>query len=145
MGKLILDITTSLDGYVAGPNQTLEEPLGKGGESLHEWVVKLAAWRESHGLEGGETNADSEVVGSRLHGLQPTTGASDEIECLRRSFLHTVPKGRRDGTTDPRYLDVARRLRRRAEPDARGTARQAANGSTTGCSGSPAGERRTAS
>ena len=62
MTKLTLDISMSLDGFVAGPNQTLEEPLGKGGEQLHEWVVRLEAWREPHGLEGGETNADSEVV-----------------------------------------------------------------------------------
>lgn len=66
MKRLILDISMSLDGFVAGPNQTVEEPLGKGGELLHEWVVKLEAWRESHGLEGGETNADSEVVTETL-------------------------------------------------------------------------------
>jgi dihydrofolate reductase len=62
MTKLILDITMSLDGFVAGPNQTLEEPLGSGGERLHDWVVGLRSWRESHGLEGGETNQDSELV-----------------------------------------------------------------------------------
>jgi dihydrofolate reductase len=56
----------SLDGFIAGPNQTLEEPLGKGGERLHEWVTRLEAWREPHGLEGGETNADSEVVTEAL-------------------------------------------------------------------------------
>ena len=52
----------SLDGYVAGPNQTLEEPLGRGGEGLHEWVVQLKTWRERHGMEGGDTGPDSEVV-----------------------------------------------------------------------------------
>jgi dihydrofolate reductase len=62
MGKLRLDITTSLDGFVAGPNPTLEEPLGAGGERLHEWIVGLAAWRETHGKSGGVVNADSEVV-----------------------------------------------------------------------------------
>jgi dihydrofolate reductase len=66
MTKLTLDISMSLDGFVAGPNQTLEEPLGKGGERLHEWVTRLEAWREPHGLEGGETNADSEVVTEAL-------------------------------------------------------------------------------
>ena len=58
---LILDITISLDGFVAGPDPTLEEPLGKGGELLHEWIVRLASWREHHGLEGGETGPDDEV------------------------------------------------------------------------------------
>jgi dihydrofolate reductase len=62
MGKLTLDITMSLDGFVAGPNQTLEHPLGEGGERLHEWIVGLASWRERHGLSGGDMNDDAEVV-----------------------------------------------------------------------------------
>jgi dihydrofolate reductase len=52
----------SLDGFVAGPNQTLEEPLGTGGEQLHEWAFTARSWREAHGLSGGETNVDSEVI-----------------------------------------------------------------------------------
>jgi dihydrofolate reductase len=59
---LTLEITMSLDGFIAGPNPSLAEPLGKGGEQLHEWVVRLASWREQHGLEGGETGADDELV-----------------------------------------------------------------------------------
>ena len=62
MPRLTFDITMSLDGFIAGPNQTLEQPLGEGGERLHEWVYGLASWREPHGLEGGTVNADSEVV-----------------------------------------------------------------------------------
>jgi dihydrofolate reductase len=62
MSKLTLDITISLDGFVAGPNQTLEQPLGEGGERLHEWVYGLASWREAHGHEGGERNADSALL-----------------------------------------------------------------------------------
>ena len=61
MGDLKLDITMSLDGFVAGPNQTLEEPLGRGGERLHEWVVGLKSWRESHGETGGEATPDDAV------------------------------------------------------------------------------------
>jgi dihydrofolate reductase len=53
---LRFEISISLDGYVAGPNQSEEHGLGEGGEKLHEWVVKLAAWREPHGHEGGEVN-----------------------------------------------------------------------------------------
>ena len=66
MSKVFADISTSLDGYVAGPSPSLEEPLGIGGETLHEWVFGLEAWRGPHGLEGGETNASSAVVEERI-------------------------------------------------------------------------------
>jgi dihydrofolate reductase len=55
-------ITVSLDGYLAGPNPSLEEPLGRGGMRLHEWAFELAAWRSEHGLEGGEVNGSTRVV-----------------------------------------------------------------------------------
>jgi hypothetical protein len=61
-GKLTAEISTSLDGFVAGPNPTLEQPLGAGGELLHEWIVGLASWRESHGLTGGTSGPDSDLV-----------------------------------------------------------------------------------
>lgn len=60
--QTILNITMSVDGFVAGPNQTMEQPLGEGGEQLHEWVVVLESWRKQHGLEGGEKNADDEII-----------------------------------------------------------------------------------
>jgi dihydrofolate reductase len=62
-------ISVSADGYVAGPNQSLENPLGEGGESLHAWVVELKAWRERHGMEGGEVNASTPVVEESLVGI----------------------------------------------------------------------------
>jgi dihydrofolate reductase len=62
MSKVRVHISTSLDGYVAGPNQSQEEPLGVGGEGLHDWLVKLRAWREAAGMEGGEEDASSAVV-----------------------------------------------------------------------------------
>jgi dihydrofolate reductase len=57
-----LNITMSVDGFVAGPNATLEQPLGEGGEELHEWAVNAASWRELHGLEGGEETADDALL-----------------------------------------------------------------------------------
>ncbi|HSD76992.1 MAG TPA: dihydrofolate reductase family protein [Solirubrobacteraceae bacterium] len=66
MGRLILDLSTSLDGFVAGPNPTLDEPLGEGGELLHEWAVATRAFRERHGLAGGEANTDSELAAATL-------------------------------------------------------------------------------
>jgi dihydrofolate reductase len=61
MSKLRCHISISLDGYVAGPNQSEENPLGEGGDQLHEWVVPLAAFRRAHGEEGGEVNASTPV------------------------------------------------------------------------------------
>jgi dihydrofolate reductase len=66
MTNVTCDISISLDGFVAAPNPSLEHPLGEGGMRLHDWVFGLASWRERHGLEGGETNADSEVVAESL-------------------------------------------------------------------------------
>jgi dihydrofolate reductase len=66
MSKVRAHISVSADGYVAGPNQTLEEPLGEGGEGLHEWVLPLRAFREPHGMEGGEVNASTPVVEESL-------------------------------------------------------------------------------
>ena len=63
---LIVDISMSLDGFVAGPDQTLEDPLGKGGMDLHQWAFGARAWREAHGMEGGEANVDSEVIEETL-------------------------------------------------------------------------------
>ena len=65
MPRFFLDISMSLDGFVAGPNATLEEPLGVGGERLHDWVLRLASWRETHGLDGGETGPDDELARAR--------------------------------------------------------------------------------
>jgi dihydrofolate reductase len=62
MSRVRIHISVSADGYVAGPNQSEENPLGEGGERLHDWLVALRAWREPHGLEGGEVNASSAVV-----------------------------------------------------------------------------------
>lgn len=60
--RLRFKISMSLDGFVAGPRQSVDNPLGIGGERLHEWVVALAAWRSMVGLEGGEVNESTAVV-----------------------------------------------------------------------------------
>jgi dihydrofolate reductase len=61
MSKVRAHISTSLDGYVAGPNQSMENPLGEGGESLHDWLVVLRSWREQAGMDGGEENVNNDV------------------------------------------------------------------------------------
>ena len=62
----------SLDGFVAGPHQTLQEPLGIGGERLHEWVLPLAAWRRPHGLDGGVVNESTAVMEEELADIGAT-------------------------------------------------------------------------
>jgi len=71
MSKVVAEISTSLDGYVAGPNPTLENPLGEGGDQLHEWAVRLKSWRETHGLPDGESGPDDELLAESV----ATTGA----------------------------------------------------------------------
>lgn len=72
MAKFRFQISVSADGFIAGPNPSEDDPLGEGGEQLHEWVVKLAAWREPHGREGGEVNASTEVVEEALDNVGAT-------------------------------------------------------------------------
>jgi dihydrofolate reductase len=72
MAKVKFDLSISLDGYVAGPDQSLDDPLGKGGEQLHEWAVATAAFKRAHGHEGGEVNADDEVAAELLDGVGAT-------------------------------------------------------------------------
>src|SRR5262245_6158445 len=62
MSKVRMRLSISLDGFVAGPNQSVEHPLGVGGMRLHEWVFPLAVWRAQHGESGGEVNASTAIV-----------------------------------------------------------------------------------
>ena len=62
----------SLDGFVAGPNQSVDNPLGIGGMRLHEWVFPLKAWREMQGMEGGEVDASSKVVEESIANIGAT-------------------------------------------------------------------------
>ena len=72
MSKLRFRISMSLDGFVAGPSQSVDNPLGIGGMRLHEWVFPLAVWRAMHGLEGGEVNASSALVEESLANIGAT-------------------------------------------------------------------------
>jgi len=62
MPQLRCNLTISLDGYLAGPSQSVENPLGVGGRHLHDWAFALAAFRKAHGLEGGEVNASTPII-----------------------------------------------------------------------------------
>jgi len=62
-------MSVSLDGFVAGRNQSVEDPIGEGGMRLHQWAFATASWRAQQGLEGGERSADSEVVDEVARGV----------------------------------------------------------------------------
>src|SRR5215210_2337500 len=69
MSQLTCQISMSLDGFVAGPGQSPEHPLGIGGERLHDWAIATDAWRKQHGRGGGERNADAEIVERSTQGV----------------------------------------------------------------------------
>ena len=72
MSELRFKISMSLDGFVAGPDQSVENPLGIGGGRLHEWAFQLAAFRKMHGMEGGEINESTPVVEASLANIGAT-------------------------------------------------------------------------
>lgn len=127
-GKVIADISMSLDGYIAGPgDENPELPLGESGERLHEWVYGLASWRRAHGMAGGEDDPDSElldeairatgavVVGRRMY--DNAGGWGDEPPFHVPVFVLThqprEPIAKRGGTTFTFVTDgVAEALRR---------------------------------
>jgi dihydrofolate reductase len=72
MAGLQFQVSMSLDGFIAGPNQSEENPLGEGGMQLHQWAFALAAWRKPHGRAGGEVNASTQVVEQSLEDVGAT-------------------------------------------------------------------------
>jgi dihydrofolate reductase len=62
VARVAADISMSLDGFIAGANDGPDNGLGDGGDQLHQWVYGLKSWREPHGLEGGETGPDADVL-----------------------------------------------------------------------------------
>jgi dihydrofolate reductase len=92
MSNVVVDISMSLDGFVAGPNPTLEEPLGKHGEELHEWALHTRGWQELHGHDGGDEDAESELIregfaslGAHVMGRRMFSGGSGPWENDPRS------------------------------------------------------------
>jgi dihydrofolate reductase len=69
MAKVRANITVSLDGFVAGRDISREEPLGEGGERLHDWMTVTRNFKETHGGEGGETGIDDDVSRELFEGV----------------------------------------------------------------------------
>ncbi len=85
MSSVTCHISISLDGFVAGRNQSVENPIGEGGMRLHQWVFETASWRRQQGLEGGAHSVDSEVadevvrnVGAYIMGRRMFGGGSGQ-------------------------------------------------------------------
>jgi dihydrofolate reductase len=72
MSKLRFMISMSLDGFVAGPSQSVDNPLGIGGMRLHQWAFALKFWRAMEGLEGGEDNESNRVIEESFANLGAT-------------------------------------------------------------------------
>jgi len=71
MGTVLLDVTMSLDGFIAGPGDEVDR--------LHQWLYELDTWRALHGLAGGESRPSSEV-------LEETLASTGAIVMGRRTF-----------------------------------------------------------
>lgn len=70
MGRLLVQgFTISLDGYGAGPEQSLENPLGVSGERLHAWLVNTRTFKRTHGGDGGETGIDEDFAARSMAGI----------------------------------------------------------------------------
>jgi len=67
-----LGITMSADGYVAGPDQGREQPIGERGQQLHQWAFAVRSFRQSHGMEGGETGTDDEIIAESVRNIGAT-------------------------------------------------------------------------
>jgi hypothetical protein len=138
MSKLRVHISTSLDGFVAGRNQSEANPLGEGGEGLHEWAFELEAMRAAHGMEGGGVNASTPVmqeeiadVGAEIMGRgkfgPPGGGASVINQYLAAGLvdaleLHVVPILLGGGARLFEDVDAGLRLEQRRAIDAPGVA-----------------------
>jgi dihydrofolate reductase len=73
MPKLrVHNYSISLDGYGAGPNQGIDEPLGVGGEELHEWMFTTRSWRQRIGEEGGSEGIDNDFMRQGDEGIGAT-------------------------------------------------------------------------
>jgi dihydrofolate reductase len=69
MGMVTCQISISLDGFVAGPNQSLDNPLGEGGMRLHDWLFATETWQQRYGEGPGEKSPDSEVAHELMQGV----------------------------------------------------------------------------
>jgi dihydrofolate reductase len=83
MTKLRLNLTISLDGYVAGLRQSLQNPLGEGGLELHAWAFATRTFRAMHGMEGGEAGLDDDIAAASVANIGATIMGRDMFGPVR--------------------------------------------------------------
>jgi dihydrofolate reductase len=93
MGKVSFQISVSLDGFVAGPNQSEQNPLGERGMDLHQWVFGLDAWRKAHGQDGGEVNVSSQVLDEAVANVGATVMGRNMFGPIRGAWGEEPWKG----------------------------------------------------
>lgn len=102
MGKVVLDISMSLDGFITGPNDNHEQPLGEGGDQLHDWIWRDSSMLKNDELMQGGTAATTGamVVGRRTYDLVDGWGGSHPLPGVPVFVLtHDVPKEIPEGKT----------------------------------------------
>jgi hypothetical protein len=96
MSELRLNVMMSLDGYVAGPEQSEENPFGIGGMRVNEWLLPLEVFREMQGEKGGEVNASPGRRGARRHPHQiPRLEVEEERPVVYLDTPELTLRGRR--------------------------------------------------
>ena len=94
MGKLrVHNLSISIDGYGAGPNQSLENPLGVGGPGLHEWVFKTRTGRRMLGEEGGDEGLDDQFFERGDAGIGATIMGRNMFGPIRGEWSDETWKG----------------------------------------------------
>jgi hypothetical protein len=97
----------SIDGYGAGRNQDLQNPIGAGGTALMEWFFPTRTWQHMHGHEGGETGIDDRIAAEGLSGIgawilgRNMLGATLSIAPARRASRLGLRPDRRLRTRHP--------------------------------------------
>jgi len=72
MGKVVVDISMSLDGFITGPNDSIDLPLGEGGERLHDWIFGGSSEKSGTSPRTSATGSNREVMEEAFE----TTGAT---------------------------------------------------------------------
>ena len=91
MAEFRMHISMSLDGCVAGPEQTLLDPIGRGGERLHDWLVPLAFFKEMHGQDGGEVNESDAVAREMFANIGATVMGRNMFGPVRGEWRTDAP------------------------------------------------------